>query len=472
MSNTGTIRPNHSLLDIMRPIVDGVCIYAAMCLVKTVARGYVESAAHVTALTAIVLFMMISQLTGLHRRWSSWTSNQEILAVAWTWVGTLIVLTVVGFLTRYSEVFSRSVIIAWAVLTPCLIGLTRMVSRLIQRDLSQRGIGVRRVAIAGFNPLGQQVAKNIEEDAGLGLKLSGYYDDRAHFRQAETADGEDAAESEIDGGLDTLVEKAKRGGVDIVLITLPMRAESRIRYVLDRLSDSTVSVYIVPDFFVFELLHSRWTSVGGLPAVSVFENPFFGVDGISKRVADFGLATMALLIAAVPMLLISIAIKCSSRGPVFFRQRRYGLDGREIRVWKFRSMRTCDDGPVVRQATKNDSRITPLGSILRKTSLDELPQLFNVIEGSMSLVGPRPHASAHNEEFRGRIRGYMLRHKVKPGITGLAQVSGCRGETDTIEKMEKRIEWDHRYIRDWSLWLDIKILAKTLLVAWRQPEAY
>ena len=274
------------------------------------------------------------------------------------------------------------------------------------------------------------------------------------------------------GGLDTLVDLARNGTVDIVLLTLPMRAESRIRYVLDRLSDSTVSVYIVPDFFVFELLHSRWTSVGGLPAVSVFENPLYGVDGVMKRVVDVALAIAALVMAVIPMTLIALCIKLTSRGPVFFRQRRYGLDGREIKVWKFRSMKVCDDGPSVKQATKGDARITPLGAILRKTSLDELPQLFNVLDGSMSLVGPRPHASAHNEHYRGQIRGYMLRHKVKPGITGLAQVSGCRGETDTIDKMERRIEWDHRYIRTWSLWLDIKILAKTLLVAWRQPEAF
>lgn len=172
------------------------------------------------------------------------------------------------------------------------------------------------------------------------------------------------------------------------------------------------------------------------------------------------------------MTCIAAAVKITSPGPVFFRQRRNGLDGREIRIWKFRSMSTCDDGATVKQATKSDSRITPLGAFLRKTSLDELPQLFNVIDGSMSLVGPRPHATAHNEEYRQQIQGYMLRHKVKPGITGLAQVSGCRGETDTLEKMERRVEFDHQYIRRWSLWLDVKILFRTLLVAWRQPEAY
>jgi putative colanic acid biosynthesis UDP-glucose lipid carrier transferase len=212
--------------------------------------------------------------------------------------------------------------------------------------------------------------------------------------------------------------------------------------------------------------------MGGLPAVSVFENPLFGVDGVVKRVADLALAALALIAGAIPMTLVAIAVKLSSPGPVFFRQRRYGLDGREILVWKFRSMRTCDNGPVVKQATKGDPRITRVGAILRKTSLDELPQLFNVIEGTMSLVGPRPHANAHNEQYRSLIRGYMLRHKVKPGITGLAQVNGCRGETETIDKMERRIDWDHQYIRSWSLWLDIKIMFKTLMVVWQQEEAY
>jgi putative colanic acid biosynthesis UDP-glucose lipid carrier transferase len=183
-------------------------------------------------------------------------------------------------------------------------------------------------------------------------------------------------------------------------------------------------------------------------------------------------ASLLLIALAVPMACIALAIKLTSKGPVFFRQKRYGLDGQEILVWKFRSMSVCENGPVIRQASKTDSRITPLGSILRKTSLDELPQLFNVIEGSMSLVGPRPHASAHNEQYRQQIRGYMLRHKVKPGITGLAQVNGWRGETDTLEKMEKRIECDHQYIREWSLWLDLKILFKTAFVVFSRQNAY
>jgi putative colanic acid biosynthesis UDP-glucose lipid carrier transferase len=251
-----------------------------------------------------------------------------------------------------------------------------------------------------------------------------------------------------------------------------MRAEDRIRGVLSKLADSTASVYIVPDFFVFQLLHSRWTDIGGLPAVSVFENPLYGVDGLTKRLFDFVTASL-LLVALSPLLVaVAVAIKLTNRGPVFFRQRRYGLDGNEILVWKFRSMTVCEDGGTVTQATKQDSRVTPLGAILRRTSIDELPQLFNVIGGSMSLVGPRPHAAAHNEEYRQMIEGYMLRHKIKPGITGLAQVRGWRGETDTLEKMQRRVECDHEYIREWSLWLDIRILFRTIFVVLKRDNAY
>jgi len=220
------------------------------------------------------------------------------------------------------------------------------------------------------------------------------------------------------------------------------------------------------------LLHSRWTDIGGLPAVSVFENPLYGVDGLVKRAFDVFVAAFLLVFLAVPLLIVAIAIKVTSRGPVFFRQRRYGLDGREILVWKFRTMTVCEDGHQVTQASKQDARVTKLGAIFRRTSIDELPQLFNVLEGSMSLVGPRPHAAAHNEQYRKMIEGYMLRHKVKPGITGLAQVRGWRGETDTLEKMQRRVECDHEYIRQWSLWLDLTILFRTIFVVFARKNAY
>ncbi|QEF97011.1 UDP-glucose:undecaprenyl-phosphate glucose-1-phosphate transferase [Stieleria maiorica] len=470
----------HSL-DLLQPTLDAISILGSLYVVKQVARGWMDDAGMVLGLLAVIIFLILSKITGVSRTRDRGNANDEITAIMVTWVMTVMSLTVIGFATRYGEVFARSLMFIWAVIAPMMVALSRMLLRIIQQSAKRRGYGTRRVAIAGLNTLGRQTAKNIDAEPALGFNLVGFFDDRVEDRPTQSVSdmkdnlGSEAAPDDnatLSGNLSELVDQCRGGQIDTVMVTLPMRAEDRIRYLLDQLSDSTVSVYIVPDFFVFELLHSRWTNMGGLPAVSVFENPLFGVDGVLKRIADVTIASAALLVAAIPMTMIAIAVKLTSKGPVFFRQKRYGLDGKEILVWKFRSMRTCDNGPVVKQATKGDPRITKLGAILRKTSLDELPQLFNVIEGTMSLVGPRPHASAHNEQYRGQIRGYMLRHKVKPGITGLAQVNGCRGETETIEKMEQRIQWDHQYIRRWSLWLDLKILFKTVLVVWKQETAY
>jgi len=462
------INHHRRLWDFIQPTLDAAAVFVSLMAVKWVARGYVDDAAQAMGLIAVVVFLLTGQLTGLYRKNHAGSANHEISGIVVTWTATILVLALLGFATRYSQEFARSVMFAWIVSAPALVGLLRMCLRIVQQGLLRRGVGTRRIAIAGLNELGLQMAENVEQDPSLGFHLEGFFDDRIEKRFESTRTENTA----LTGNLTDMIKLARDGEIDTIFITLPMRAEERIRDLLNQLSDSTVSVYIVPDFFVFELLHSRWTSMGGIPAVSVFENPLFGVDGVMKRVTDVVLATAGLVVAAIPMMMISVMVKATSAGPVFFRQKRYGLDGREILVWKFRSMRTCDNGPVVKQATKDDPRVTRIGGILRRTSLDELPQLFNVIEGSMSLVGPRPHASAHNEQYRSRIRGYMLRHKVKPGITGLAQVNGCRGETDTIEKMEQRVDWDHRYIRSWSLWLDIKILLKTVRVVWGQSEAY
>lgn len=455
--------------DFVQPALDAASVMASLAVVQWCSGRSVDDVTLALGLVTVIVFLLLSQLTGLQRQADSSSVDSEVTNVAVTWTVTVMAMAMLGFLTRYGNEFPRSVMIAWFVVTPSVIGLGRMCLRLVQQGMLRRGVGIRRVAIAGLNDLGKRTYSNIDENPSLGMQLVGFFDDRGEQRDPND---EEFVEVTKSGNFQDMIDAARRGEIDTVLITLPMRAEARIRQILDQLSDSTASVYIVPDFFVFELLHSRWTNMGGLPAVSVFENPLYGVDGVVKRVADLVLAVLALIVGAIPMLIIALGVKLTSPGPVFFRQRRYGLDGREILVWKFRSMRTCDNGPVVRQATKDDPRITKLGGILRKTSLDELPQLFNVIEGNMSLVGPRPHASAHNEEYRGRIRGYMLRHKVKPGITGLAQVNGCRGETETIDKMERRIEWDHKYIRSWSIWLDLKILIQTVLVVWKQDEAY
>jgi putative colanic acid biosynthesis UDP-glucose lipid carrier transferase len=329
----------------------------------------------------------------------------------------------------------------------------------------RHGFNTRRVAIVGARDLGAYLAQTILNTPSMGLMPIGFYDDRK-------LSGSRRVSGELAGDLDDLVDEARKGNVDLIYITLPMFAEARIKRLINRLSDSTVSVYLVPDVFMYELLHSKWGNVGDLPVISIFDTPFYGVDGWLKRALDVVLGSIILLIIAVPMLLIALGIKLTSSGSVFFKQRRYGMNGHMIEVWKFRTMKVSEDGLDVTQATRNDPRITPFGAFLRGSSLDELPQFINVLQGTMSIVGPRPHAVAHNEQYRKLISGYMLRHKVKPGITGLAQVNGWRGETDAIEKMQKRVEYDLGYIRNWSLGLDIKIILLTVFKGFSGKNAY
>jgi putative colanic acid biosynthesis UDP-glucose lipid carrier transferase len=271
----------------------------------------------------------------------------------------------------------------------------------------------------------------------------------------------------LKGRLADLAAFVKANRVDAIYVALPMASQPRILKLLDELRDTTASIYFVPDIFLYDLIQARMDDVNGIPVVAVCESPFYGVNGMVKRLEDVVLSLLILTLISPVLLAIAIAVKVSSPGPIIFRQRRYGLDGQDIVVYKFRSMRVMEDGCDVPQARREDPRITPIGAFLRRTSLDELPQFINVLQGRMSIVGPRPHAVAHNETFRKLIKGYMVRHKVKPGITGLAQVMGARGETATLDKMQARIEYDLEYLRNWSLRLDLQIILRTTLIVLR-----
>ncbi|HBW9468909.1 TPA: undecaprenyl-phosphate glucose phosphotransferase, partial [Klebsiella pneumoniae] len=229
---------------------------------------------------------------------------------------------------------------------------------------------------------------------------------------------------------------------------------------------------LIPDILTFNILQSRTEEINGVPVVPLFDTPLNGINMVFKRVEDVFFSIIILFLISPVLAVIALLIKLTSPGPILFKQIRYGMDGKAIKVWKFRSMKVMENDDRVIQATKNDTRVTKVGGFLRKTSLDELPQFINVLFGSMSIVGPRPHAVAHNEQYRKLIQGYMLRHKVKPGITGLAQVNGWRGETDTLDKMEKRIEYDLEYIRTWNIVLDIKIIFLTVFKGFIGKTAY
>jgi putative colanic acid biosynthesis UDP-glucose lipid carrier transferase len=319
--------------------------------------------------------------------------------------------------------------------------------------------------IVGRTELGSRLELVLRHEPLLRTEIVAYFDDGLPYSGALHI-------APLLGDTGQLADYVTRHHIDQVFITLPMSRDARIVAMLEALHDSTASIYFVPDIFAFELIQARFDVLGGVPVVAVRETPFYGAAWLIKRLTDVAISTAAILLLAPVFAAVAVAIKLDTRGPVFFRQKRYGLDGREIQVLKFRSMTVAEDGKqAFVAAARGDARITRVGAFIRRTSLDELPQLINVLEGSMSIVGPRPHAVAMNEHYRREIPGYMVRHKVKPGITGWAQVNGCRGGDD-LESMRRRIELDLAYLRHWSLWLDFRILLKTLGVVLHDRQAY
>jgi putative colanic acid biosysnthesis UDP-glucose lipid carrier transferase len=416
----------------------------------------------------LILALLVFTMTfpGSLAREHGASAGELALDISTGWLAIVGLLLFLGWASRTLGAFDPRVILAWALATPAvLFAAHRLLPVVWPRLLAAEGLQ-KTAVVAGANDLGRKLAVRLRENPMLGQRFAGYFDDRDAGRLPAVAPRENL------GSLSALVDYARTHTVDVIYIALPMASQPRILKLLEDLRDTTASIYFVPDIFVSDLIQARVDSIGGLPVVAVCESPFCGINGVVKRASDFVLATLILLLISPLMVAIALGVKLSSPGPVLFKQRRYGLDGKRIVVYKFRSMTVEEDGDLVRQATKNDSRVTRFGGFLRRTSLDELPQFINVLQGCMSVVGPRPHAVAHNEIYRKLIRGYMIRHKVKPGITGFAQVNGWRGETDTVDKMKRRIEYDLQYLRNWSLLLDLQIIFKTIVVVLQKDNAH
>jgi putative colanic acid biosynthesis UDP-glucose lipid carrier transferase len=384
----------------------------------------------------------------------------DIVFYALTLMGLLIFF---GWATRHLDLFPQAAIVNWLWLGPVCLISTHIAFRLGAPLILTR---TQRCIIVGLNDQGIALATRIKHNPYTDLSLVGFFDDRAESRRPEPSP------FEVLGRFDEVAAFAVSNHIHVIYLSLPMATQERTMKLLDELRDTTTSIYFVPDQFVTELIQCRTSSVVDIPVVAVCETPFVGLNGLLKRISDVLISSVALILLAPLLAVLAVLVKLGSPGPVIFKQRRYGLDGEEINVYKFRSMRVAENGTQIRQAQRNDSRTTPLGAILRRTSLDELPQLVNVLQGRMSLVGPRPHAVAHNELYRKLIKGYMVRHKVRPGITGWAQVNGLRGETDTVEKMAARIRYDLDYLRNWSLRLDVYILFKTIILVANDKQAY
>jgi putative colanic acid biosynthesis UDP-glucose lipid carrier transferase len=386
------------------------------------------------------------------------------ILLEWSCVVAVLVFLAVSF--KLTRVFARDTMLCWFIATPFALLLADASSKPFAKWLASERAMVQRYIIIGANEVGFELARRIAESHSGG-KFCGFFDYRSSDRLIESLDKVTGNCSARD-----FAEFVRSHFITSVYIALPISTAPRIEELLKELRDTTTSVYFVPNIFAFDLVQARCVEINGMPAFSICDSPLQGMSGVWKRVFDVTLASIALLLIWPVLLALALAIKLSSPGPILFKQRRYGLNGEEILVYKFRTMTVCEDGPIVSQATEQDCRVTPLGAILRRTSLDELPQILNVLEGKMSFVGPRPHAIAHNEAYRKLINGYMIRHKVRPGITGWAQVNGLRGETSTVDKMNERVQYDLDYLKNWSLRLDLEIIARTAISILRDKNAY
>ncbi|MYN17684.1 undecaprenyl-phosphate glucose phosphotransferase [Rugamonas sp. FT107W] len=422
------------------------------------------------ALVLMVLAFFISSAVYQHidpyRSWRTgrmWAYVRDVLG---GWGVTTLLLIWLGTVSGLVDHYDRRMVLAWLVMTPFAL----LASHLVVRQTSIRSRGenseVRSMVIVGANDVSVKFAETVSRHPNLFMSVRGYFDDRTEDRRPSNM------REPMLGNMADVAGYVRQHNIKMIFISQPISAQPRIRKLLTELQDTTASVYFLPDIYVFDLVQARFDNVGGMPVIAICETPFTGVNSLIKRLSDIVLALVIQALLLPIMLVIAIAVRATSPGPVIFRQRRYGLYGEEIIVYKFRSMTVAEDGSKVTQATRNDQRVTRVGAFLRRSSLDELPQFINVLQGRMSIVGPRPHAVAHNEQYRKLIKGYMLRHKVKPGITGWAQVNGLRGETETLDKMEARIQYDLAYLRNWSLWLDLWIILRTVAVVLKRENAF
>ncbi len=429
-------------------------------LASALATGHHVGSAYmvVAVLTFSLLFPGVTRFNDPPRR--------VLRKVATSWLLFAAVLGSFGVASGYINNFPQAALINWTLLTPFALLAAHFVARHILLGVLAKTGKQRTAVVCGVNEVGLRLTRQFLDNPYLGCRVVGFFDDRALDRLPETNNIPTL------GRIGDLAEFVKTNRIDHIYLAIPMASQPRILGLLDDLKDTTASVFFVPDIFVTDLIQGQIHSISGIPVVAVCETPFTGFRGIAKRLSDIAISTVLLIPLAPVMLFVALGVRMSSSGPVIFRQKRYGLDGQEIIVYKFRSMTVTEDGNrSYTQVTKQDARVTKFGSFIRKTSLDELPQFINVLQGRMSIVGPRPHAIAVNEQYRRLIPGYMVRHKVKPGITGWAQVNGYRGGDD-LEHMKKRIEFDLEYLKNWSLSHDIWIIFKTVAVVFKDKHAY
>ncbi len=454
----GTFREYSNILAVGPRLLDGVLIATAKAAAWAAYVGYWGYRDTVLAAVAVGAYWFMAEANGVYRSWRGARVRDELRSVLWSWLLTGTILLIWLFATKTSENHSRVATFSWFIGTAVLLAVSRSLKNTVLGLFMANGRSCRVAALVGATPVALRLLDELADPAH-GIKVKGIYDFRSYDRVKDELRGE-----RLEGSFSDLVEQARSGEVDYVYITLPLRAEARIAEAVGALADTTATVQLVTDFSAFDLLRAHCASVGGIPAISLFDTPFNGSSGALKRAEDLFLGIVLLVLASPVMLIVALAIKLTSKGPIFTVQTRNGLGGKPIEVLSFRTTETEGHG----DAAKRDARLTPIGAFLRASSLAELPQVINVLRGEMSIVGPRPHPIAQNEAYRNVIHGYMLRHKVKPGITGWAQVHEPRGRRVTMESAREDVEYDLEYIEKWDLRWDLEIIIRTALRAWRE----
>ncbi len=445
-------------------LVDISIIITSALVVYYFRKGWPMPPGYYPLLLLLVVFLTtnIFTLFSVYRAWRGRWIYRELASLSAAWICVSLCVGLITFLSKSGETFSR-LWFGWTFVV-AFTGMAgfRIMMRYYLRRLRTQGLNQKKVIIAGAGALGRRACSSIVRETWAGLCPVAFFDDNYNLI-GQTHNG-----VPVIGSLDDIQSyieaqrKSNDGAIDQVWIALPLGANEKIQQLQNSLANTATNVYFIPDVFAFNLANYSMDEIVGLPIMNMSASPMHGSAGAIKRAEDIIVSSLLIIILGPVLLFIALAIKLESPGPVIFKQHRYGQDGKEIIVWKFRSMTCTEDGDNVAQATRDDKRTTRVGFWLRKLSLDELPQLFNVVQGTMSLVGPRPHAVAHNEFYRNKVSGYMGRHKIRPGITGWAQVNGCRGETAKIGDMEERVRYDLEYIRNWSVPLDIRILFRTV----------
>ena len=464
------LQRRRSLINVLQPLLDGLAIIGVAWFFINLNIGYLTQDYIIFLLVLLGLVSVTYDRFAIYRTSSSF--YRKLFSLFNAWFISFLALFVVGFLTNQSYIYSRDFIIELFIVGFVVQAIIHFVVRSINYRINKHSQTTDNVIIVGQGQLANYLEHKITANPWLNQRVIGNVsidENTKRSKKFEKSELNDYPTSRIIllGNVSELPLLIDEHAIDTVYIVTPLESSTVLEELYFVLLDKHVTIHWIPDIFSLRLINHSVKEIAGIPVLTLSETPLTGISRLAKSVEDKILSSLILIAISPVLLVIALLVKIDSPGPVFFRQNRTGWNGKTFSIWKFRSMVAQNqvlDNAVIKQAERNDPRITKIGAFIRKTSIDELPQLFNVITGDMSLVGPRPHAVQHDEVYSERINDYYARHNIKPGMTGLAQVRGYRGETKEIDQMTKRIESDIEYINNWSIWLDLSILIRTIRV--------